>query len=215
MATHHARNCTVVVCSDRRNRRQHLCQRGKSSPSLAQPYLDDRVRFLFSPASQAWQPPEHEQARLPPRLERPPDRARRVHSDPPSLPTKVLLLFPVPAISRHLSSRGSRPLVSTFPIVSPRLRRFAVFNKAHRRLEVILTKTNVSLKHMQSRNVTAVRSRPGGRQEHHSFDASPLLRINSLALRLPFEWLMKVWHGNFIGRTQPHREPPTRPNWTL
>ena len=92
MATHHARNCTVVVCSDRRNRRQHLCQRGKSSPSLAQPYLDDRVRFLFSPASQAWQPPEHEQARLPPRLERPPDRAMRVHSTPPSLP--VPAFFP-------------------------------------------------------------------------------------------------------------------------
>ena len=27
----------------------------------------------------------------------------------------------------------------------------------------------------------------------------------------PREW----WHGNFIRRTQPHREPPTRPNWAL
>ena len=24
-----------------------------------------------------------------------------------------------------------------------------------------------------------------------------------------------VWHGNFIWRTQPHREPPRRPNWAL
>ena len=23
------------------------------------------------------------------------------------------------------------------------------------------------------------------------------------------------WHGNFIQRTQPHREPPKRPNWAL
>ena len=25
----------------------------------------------------------------------------------------------------------------------------------------------------------------------------------------------RAWHGNFIRRTQPHREPPKRPNWAL